>query len=83
MSCGKPVVSTRIPGSGVSWVNADGVSGITVKPEDSRALADAILDITLKSDTFASYSVGARKRYEEHFTFDRMTQNVINEYKNL
>ena len=82
-SCGKPVVSTRIPGSGVSWVNADRISGTTVNPEDSKALADAILDITLKSDTFATYSAGARKRYKELFTFDGMTDNVIKEYKNL
>ena len=83
MSCGKPVVSTRIPGSGVSWVNAHGISGITVNPEDSKALAGAILDITLKSDTFASYSAGALKRYNELFTFDGMTDNVIIEYKKL
>lgn len=28
-----PIVSTKIPGSGVDWVNADGVSGITVEPK--------------------------------------------------
>ena len=32
MSCGLPVVSTRIPASGVAWVNKDGESGITVPP---------------------------------------------------
>ena len=32
MSCHKPVVATRIPHSGVAWVNEDGVSGRNVTP---------------------------------------------------
>ena len=81
MSCGKPVVSTRIPGSGVSWVNADGVSGLTVETENAKALA--ILEITSNNNNFASYSAGAKKRYETLFTFDEMTDNAINQYKKL
>ncbi|MBO4571276.1 MAG: glycosyltransferase [Bacteroidales bacterium] len=83
MSCGKPVVSTRIPGSGVSWVNAHGVSGLTVGTEDSDALAKAILEITSNNNNFASYSAGARKRYESLFTFEEMIDNAINQYKIL
>lgn len=41
MACGTPVISTSIP-TGVPWVNADGVSGIIVQPENPDALADAI-----------------------------------------
>ena len=39
MSCGKPVVATNIPQSGVSWVNAHGVSGLNVEPGNARELA--------------------------------------------
>ncbi|WP_392389176.1 glycosyltransferase, partial [Elizabethkingia miricola] len=39
MSCGKPVISAHIPGSGVSWVNKDGVSGLVVESENEMALA--------------------------------------------
>lgn len=41
MACGTPVISTSIP-TGVPWVNADGVSGIVVQPDNPEALADAI-----------------------------------------
>ncbi len=41
MACSTPVISTSIP-TGVPWVNADGLSGIVVQPDNPDALADAI-----------------------------------------
>ena len=75
MSCGKPVVATKIPQSGVSWVNADGVSGINVLPEDAHALADAIKTITADEATYKKYVAGANRRYNELFTKERMIEN--------
>ena len=43
MSAGKPVISTRIPGSGVPWVNRQDVSGIIVPPRCSKDIAEAII----------------------------------------
>lgn len=45
MSLGKPVVSTAIPGSGVSWVNKDGISGRVVSPRNVMELRDAIVEL--------------------------------------
>lgn len=45
MSLGKPVVSTAIPGSGVGWVNRDGISGRVVSPRNVTALRDAIVEL--------------------------------------
>lgn len=42
MSYGRPLVSTCIPRSGVPFVNLDGITGLTVPPADSTALAAAI-----------------------------------------
>lgn len=80
MSLGKPVVSTRIPGSGVSWVNQDGVSGRTVPVCDSKALAEAIEQVV--SDA-ARFSKGAAGRFEECFTFGKMVSGCISIYENL
>lgn len=80
MSLGKPVVSTRIPGSGVSWVNEDGISGRTVPVCDSRALADAIIEVSEESER---YSEGAKKRFDGMFTFDKMIDGCISIYGNL
>ena len=80
MSCGKPVVATKIPGSGVSWVNGDGESGVNVEPCDADALAGAIKSLTGDEATYHDYSLGARRRYERMFTFDMMIDNVLKIY---
>lgn len=83
MSCSKPVVATRIPASGVSWVNEHGVSGLDVAPEDPDALAEAIRTICSDEATHDAYCRGARSRYEEHFTFGRMIDKCIEIYDNI
>ena len=81
MSCGKPVVATNIPQSGVAWVNAHGVSGLNVEPGDAQSLAQAIEAITENKDTYAYYSAGAKARYQELFTKERMIEECLNIYR--
>ena len=83
MSLGKPVVATRIPGSGVSWVNEHGYSGLNVEPGDAKALADAILQITADADTYGNYCENARKRYVTLFTKEAMISKCIEIYDKL
>ena len=80
MSLGKPVIATKIPESGVSWVNADGVSGINVPIKDAEALADAIRKVCTDEELHGKYSQGARNRFEEIFTLDRMIEKTIKVY---
>lgn len=83
MSCGKPVVATEIPGSGVSWVNSHGISGLNVEHSDASSLADAIQEICSSREIYERYSEQAEKRYEACFTIDKMIDNCIIKYKNL
>lgn len=83
MSCGKPVVTTTIPGSGVPWVNAHGVSGLNVPPRDAQALGRAILDVTADADTYRRFATQARQRYEEMFTKTRMIDRLLELYARL
>lgn len=82
MSCGRPIVATRIPGSGVSWVNQHGKSGLNVDPRDPEALADAIKAITSDQTTYNQYSQGALERYRSVFTLDHMIENCLLYYDN-
>ncbi len=68
MSCGKPVVSCHIPGSGVSWVNQDGVSGLVAEKENPQALAEALNKVLGDTNLYSNLAEGAKKRYDEWFT---------------
>ncbi|MDR0795870.1 MAG: glycosyltransferase [Tannerella sp.] len=83
MSCGKPVVATCIAESGVSWVNADGVSGYNVEPGNAEALADAIKRILTDPERYAELSVGARHRFETMFTQEKMMNKCLKLYHDL
>ena len=80
MSCGTPVVATRIPESGVSWVNKEGVSGRNAAPEDARSLADAILAVEAQKENYAE---GAARRFRECFSKEIIINKIISEYENL
>lgn len=82
MSTGTPVVATKIPESGVSWVNDDGVSGLNVEPEDPKALAEAIRAICENEERYATFSQGARERFKTLYQFDKMIKKIITVYEN-
>ena len=80
MSLEKPVIATKIPESGVSWVNADGVSGLNVPVRDATALAEAIRRICSDDSLHQVLAQGARNRYLESFTIERMIEKTIKVY---
>lgn len=83
MSCGKPVVATKIPGSGTAWVNAHGISGLNVTPEQPKEIADAILTITRDRDAYEVYATGARQRFEKMFTKEKMVAGAMGIYERV
>ena len=83
MSEGRPLIATKIPGSGVSWVNEDGVSGINVPPRDGKALAEAVRTITKDDRTWKDYSEGSLRRFSEIFTKEKMLKGCLDLYSEL
>jgi rhamnosyl/mannosyltransferase len=83
MRAGRPVVSTRIQGSGVDWVNQDGVTGRTVPKGDPAALAQVINEIAGDPELAHRLGSNARERYQEHFTAHRMADQVRAAYESL
>lgn len=77
MSLGKPIVATQIPESGVSWVNAHGVSGLNVPVENPEALAEALVKVL---DAKEEFGARAKQRFEENFTFEKMTEGCLINY---
>lgn len=83
MSCSKPVVATKIEGSGVSWVNEDGVSGINVEPESAEQMANAIVAILSDKECYHRFSQAAKNRYETLFRKELMIDKCVELYKSL
>lgn len=83
MSTGTPVVATEIPGSGTSWVNAHGVSGLNVPCGSPKKLAEAIIRVVDNSNKPGYYGDNARKRWENLFTIDRFIDNMTGIYNEL
>ena len=83
MALGVPVLSTRIEGSGVDWVNKDGESGFTVAPENSQEIAGAIDKVFLNSEILTKIAEGAKERYTSLFTREKMINELITKYENV
>lgn len=83
MSCGKPVVSTRIPSSGVAWVNAHEESGLTVETCNAKALSDAFKTILEDDILYQNLAHGARNRFETLFRKEVMIDKCLEIYKTL
>lgn len=78
----KPLVCSEI-GTGTSYVNAHGVTGIVVPPADSTSLREALLHLWDNPDQAAIFGKAARQRYEQLFTADRMAQSHLTLYRHV
>ena len=83
MAHGKPIVATRIPGSGVSWVNADGATGLNVEPGNPAELARALLQVLGDTGKALEYGRQGRARFQSLFTSDIMVRQVLDIYSSL
>lgn len=80
MSSGKPVVSTKIRGSGVSFVNRDGVTGIVVRPGDEIALANAMMNLMDNNKLRADMGLNARNRAVKLFDQEKISRRIMEIY---
>jgi len=83
MSFGKPVVATNIKGSGVSWVNQDGITGLNVETKNPKALTQAIKFICSNREVYKKFSENALKRFNEEFTIEKEVSRILEIYKSL
>ena len=82
MAFGKPVVSTRL-GTGVDWVNAHGLTGLTVPPRDVRALREALAALLGSPALRARLGAAGRRRVEQEYTTAHAADAVLAVYREL
>jgi glycosyltransferase involved in cell wall biosynthesis len=83
MSAGKPIVATDIAGSGVPWVNLDGLTGLNVMPGSPSALANALRRLLVDPSLGVRLGEAGRQRYLTEFTAGAMTRRVVDLYRCL
>jgi glycosyltransferase involved in cell wall biosynthesis len=82
MSYGTAVVSTEL-GTGTSWVNVTGETGLVVPPKDPAALADAITTLLADDELRIRFGQAAARRAREHFCKRAMLDQLAGLYRSL
>ncbi len=75
---GLPIVSTEL-GTGTSYVNQDGVSGLVVPARDAQALAGALRHLVGDAELRQRLAAGALQRAQA-FTAERMLHDIEDVY---
>ena len=76
MSFEKPAVTFTIPGSGVNYVNLDGVTGIECPNGDSRAYAEALTRLGDDAQLRQRCGAAAAQRVRENFLSSQFAANI-------
>ena len=76
MYFGHPAVTFTIPGSGVNYVNLDGITGIECPNCDYKAYAEALEKLCKDVSLREKYGAAARQRVLENFTSSSFKVNV-------
>ena len=80
MSRGKPVINTKL-NSGVPYVSLDGITGLTVPPNDISALADAMNLLVNNEHLREEFGQAALIRVKDKFSLNIMLDKVLNVYE--
>lgn len=79
---GKPLISAEI-GTGTSYVNLDGVTGIVVPPNSPEHLRKALLRLARNPGLAEKMGEAARSRYEAHFSGPGMGSQYAKVYQRV
>jgi glycosyltransferase involved in cell wall biosynthesis len=82
MACSKAVISTEL-GTGTSFVNVNGETGLVVAPRDPGALAQGINRLLGDDQLRTQMGESARQRAVREFSHEVMVDRVFELYQNL
>jgi len=82
MAASTALVTTEL-GTGTSYANLHGETGLVVPPRNSAALAEAICQLADKPDLLQRFKQNAARRVKEHFTLEQMANRIEQEYNLL
>lgn len=80
MSAGKPIVCTEL-GTGTSFVNVNGETGLVVPAREHRALVVALARLIADPGLRARMGAAGRERVQREFTLEKMVERVMGVYE--
>lgn len=80
LASGTPLITTEL-GTGTSWVNQHGVTGLVVEPKNTAALVSSINQIIQNPKLRSFFSENARLRAQKHFNLQDMLEKTFELYK--
>lgn len=83
MAFGRATVSSRVQGSGMSWVVEDEVTGLLVPPRDVEALAGALARLRDDPALAERLGEGGKARFREHFAIGPSAAALIRVYEQV
>lgn len=81
MSCGKPVVATRV--GGVSELVIDQETGILIRPKDTQSLANEVINLLNNPDRAKEMGIKGRERVVEFFDIDKCVEKTKKIYHEI
>ncbi len=78
----KPLITTNVYGSGLTYINKDNQTGLVVPPKDPKAIADAIIKILSDKDMYDRFSKASFERFQE-FDITNTVNLIVNLYKSI
>lgn len=79
---GKPMISSEI-GTGTTFINIGGETGLVVPPSNPLALREAMNYLWDRPEEASEMGRRAEKRYWNHFTADQMVKSYVDLYKTI
>ena len=80
-SVGKTVIGTAVDGT--QEIIRDGVDGYLIEPRNSVQLAKKMNDLIENPQKRKRMGIEAQKRYQDEFSFDRLSHRYIEFYEEL
>ncbi|WP_028034072.1 glycosyltransferase [Chelativorans sp. J32] len=78
----KPMITCEI-GTGTTYVNVHGETGLAINPRDVDALAKAMQSLAGQPDVASAMGLAARARYEHLFRGEVMCERYLSLYRDL
>ncbi len=79
---GKPLISCEI-GTGTSYINVNGVTGIVALPNNPHSLRSAMLELWNDPEKSSRFGQNALYRFNNLFTHKKMIRNYLDAYNDI